>query len=204
MPPQPVAPQGKALVEKARTLGIRIDDLLTADGREIAWKADKDFKAPINGVLVEFSKGDPIRDWPLIAELRKGRCPVTSLESELWQRIALAQAAKPPMDVAAISRTLGLGPTTAAEALIDLGEPSAASAARGLGLSSVPAMPFDKPVQSAPTQLAQPTADKQRAPLIDSFTIFGVRISAPEAQRRARQLLQRGLAWLQRRLDRSS
>jgi hypothetical protein len=94
MPPQPVVPQGKALIEKARTLGIPIDDLLTTDGKEIALKADRDFNVQINGVLVKFHKGEPIRDGPQIVDLRKGRCPVTSLESELWQRLTTAQAAK--------------------------------------------------------------------------------------------------------------
>lgn len=92
MPPQPVVPQGKALIEKARTLGIPIDDLLTTDGKEIALKADRDFDVQINGVLVKFHKGERIRDWPQIVDLRKGRCPVTSLESELWHRLTLAQA----------------------------------------------------------------------------------------------------------------
>ena len=85
-------PQDKALIEKARALGVPIDGLLTADGEEIAWKADKDFNAPINGVLVEFHKGDPIRQRHLITALRNGRCPATSLESELWQRLTAAQA----------------------------------------------------------------------------------------------------------------
>jgi hypothetical protein len=98
MPPQPAAPQGKALIEKARMLGIPIDDLLTADGGEIALKADRDFKVSINGVLVEFHKSEPIRDWPQIVELRKDRCPVTSLEPELWQRLTAAQttSSNPP------------------------------------------------------------------------------------------------------------
>jgi hypothetical protein len=99
MPPQPAVPQGKTLIEKARTLGVPIDDLLTADGEEIAWKADKDFNAPINGVLVEFHKGDPIRERNLITALRNGRCPATSLESELWQRLTAAQATKAQPDV---------------------------------------------------------------------------------------------------------
>jgi hypothetical protein len=62
------------------TIGIPIDDLLTAGGEEIALKADRDFNVQINGVLVKFHKDEPIRDWPQIVEFRKGRCPVTSLE----------------------------------------------------------------------------------------------------------------------------
>ena len=61
---QPVASQGRALIEKATKLGVPMDDLLTADGEEVAWTALKDFKATINGVLVEFCKGDPIRERP--------------------------------------------------------------------------------------------------------------------------------------------
>jgi hypothetical protein len=83
------------LVEKALKLGVPIDDLLTADGEEVAWTAMKDFKASINGVLVEFREGDPIREWYLINELRNGRCPVASLKSELWRRVMTAQAANP-------------------------------------------------------------------------------------------------------------
>jgi hypothetical protein len=94
MPPEPTVSQGKMLIEKARMLGIPIDDLLTADGEEIALKADRDFSATINGVLVAFKKDQPIRDWPLIVELQKGRCPVTSRKPELWQRVTTAQGAK--------------------------------------------------------------------------------------------------------------
>jgi hypothetical protein len=112
MTPQPVMPQGTALIEKARALGVPTDDLLTADGEEIAWKADRDFKAPINGVLLEFHKDEPIRDWPQIIELRKGRCPVSSLESELWRRVTMAQADKMASgDISPeAARRLGLSP----------------------------------------------------------------------------------------------
>jgi hypothetical protein len=87
------------LIERAKNLDVPIDDLLTADGEEIAWKADRDFHATINGVLIEIRKDEPIRDWPLIIELRKGRCPVTSLEAGLLQRLTTAQAAKAQPEV---------------------------------------------------------------------------------------------------------
>jgi hypothetical protein len=90
---QPAASRGRALIDIGRQVGIQMDDLLTVDGEEIAWGAVKDFNAPINGVLVSFHKGEPIRDRHLINALRGGRCPVASLESELSQRITLAQLA---------------------------------------------------------------------------------------------------------------
>ena len=109
----------------------------------------------------------------------------------------------PSVDATAILRTLASSRPTAAETLTDLGVPCAESTARDLRLSSVSARPLDTPAQSVPAQPVQPATDKQNAPLIDSFTILGVHINAPEAQRRGRQLLQRGLGWLQRRSGRS-
>ena len=87
---QPRASGGKALIDRGRQLSVQMDDLLTVDGEEIAWGAVKDFNAPINGVLVSFHKGEPIRDRHLINALCDGRCPVASLASELSQRITLA------------------------------------------------------------------------------------------------------------------
>jgi len=61
------ASEEKALREKALTLGVPI--VLGADSETIAWTALRDFKASINGVLLEFHKGDPIRDWDTINDL---------------------------------------------------------------------------------------------------------------------------------------
>jgi hypothetical protein len=104
---QPVASQGSALIEKATKLGVPMDDLLTADGEEVAWTALKDFKATINGVLVEFRKGDPIRERHQINELRNGRCPVASLEATLWRRVKmLPQATDTPPEMVTLKPTL--------------------------------------------------------------------------------------------------
>jgi hypothetical protein len=108
MSPEAVVSQGKALIDKARALGVPMDDLLTSDGQEIAWGSLRDFKVPIDGVLVEFRKGDPIRDWHLIARLRSGRCPVASLEPELLRRVLYQTAT---ISTAAAQR-LGLSPET--------------------------------------------------------------------------------------------
>jgi hypothetical protein len=94
MSSQPTISQGKALMQKARELGVPVDDLLTSDGLEIAWRVLKDFKVSINGVLVEFRKDDPIRESYRIAELQNSLCPVSSMESELWRRVTMAQASK--------------------------------------------------------------------------------------------------------------
>jgi len=103
-------PQGKALIEKARTLGVPIDDLLTTDGEEVAWRVLRDFKMSINSVLVEFRKGDPIRESYRINELRNARCPVASLEPELWQRVTAAQASKTPPEMVTLKPTFwGMG-----------------------------------------------------------------------------------------------
>lgn len=108
MSPQPDVSKGKELIERAHKLGIPVDDLLTADGEEIAWTALKDFKVPIKEVLVEFRKGDPIREWYLINELRNSRCPVASLEPELRRR--LAEAAKSPAEMLMLKPNLhGIG-----------------------------------------------------------------------------------------------
>jgi len=92
-------------IEKAQMLGVPISDLLTVDGGEIAWKADKDFRVQINGTLVEFRKDEPLRDPHLIAETRKGRCPVSSLEPEVWRRVTTVQPAKVPADIVTLKPT---------------------------------------------------------------------------------------------------
>jgi hypothetical protein len=86
--------EGKELIQTALKLNIPTDDLLTIDGEEVAWTALRDFKVPINGVLIEFHKGDPVREWYLINELRNSRCPVASLEPELRRRVTYAHATK--------------------------------------------------------------------------------------------------------------
>jgi hypothetical protein len=91
MSTKPTLSEGKELIKMALNLSIPIDDLLTTDGAEIAWMALKDFKVPINGVLSEFRKGDLIREWYLIDELRNSRCPVASVEPELWRRVQISK-----------------------------------------------------------------------------------------------------------------
>jgi hypothetical protein len=107
---QPGVSQGKAMIEEAKKLGVPADDLLTADGREVAWTPTTDFRITINGVLVELRKGEPIRDSYRINELRNMRCPVVSQESELWRRVTAAQASKTRPEMVALKPTYwGMG-----------------------------------------------------------------------------------------------
>jgi hypothetical protein len=96
---------------------------------------------------------------------------------------------------------------------IDIRFPSTNETARALGLPETtaeisralggPAMSFETPPNSAAEHPAPPAAEKRSTPLIDSVTIFGVRINASEARRRGGQLLRRGMTWLQGRADRA-
>jgi len=96
---------------------------------------------------------------------------------------------------------------------IEIRFPSTNETARALGFPETtaeisralggPAMSFEAPPHSAAEHPAPPAAEKQNTPLIDSVTIFGVRINASEARRRGGQLLRRGMTWLQGRADRT-
>jgi hypothetical protein len=85
-------PQGARLREQAQKLGVSVDDLLTTDGQELGCEALRDIKTTIGGVSVDFKKGDRIRNWHQIDELRKGgSSDIASLESELQRRVLMAR-----------------------------------------------------------------------------------------------------------------
>jgi len=85
-------PQGAALLEEAKRLGVSMEDLLTTDGEHLACTALKDIKFQADANLLSYRKGDRIRDWFEISQLRnKNVTDIASTEPELQQRVLQAR-----------------------------------------------------------------------------------------------------------------
>ena len=70
-----------------------MEDLLTTDGKQLACEALNDFRCPIGSALVTFRKGERIREWHVISELRKdpNNPNIASTEPELQRRVLQAR-----------------------------------------------------------------------------------------------------------------
>ena len=85
--------QQDRLLKKAQKLHVAVEDLLTTDGKAVAYEALKDFSAPLDHVTVSFQKGQRIREWHQIDGLLRGRCSdIVSVEQELRRRVREMQA----------------------------------------------------------------------------------------------------------------